>query len=155
MDRIILVIIMALVLGSCRKREELLPRNKTGEFILEEKGKEVDFSEGLEGIVTIPLAIQGTWEVVEYSKEKIDQTIFFTGFEFTFNADGTVKATKGDIVVMGTYKVVPSGDVNNLVITFPATTPFPSLNYIWSNSRSSDTEMSFEYTSKDLVLRRK
>lgn len=155
MNRIFALLILGLVVSSCRNREEPLPRNQSGELIVKEKGVDVDFSEEVQGIVTIPLAIQGTWEVVEYSKEKIDQTNFFSGFTFTFNPDGTVLATKGNTIVEGTYVVVPIGDSNELKITFPATTPFPSLNYTWKSSAVSDMELSFEYTSKDLILKRK
>lgn len=154
MKKIIFLLSAVCMMSSCRNQDKVSPRNASGEEIVEEQGVNVDFTEELEGVETIPLAIQGSWEVVEYSKEKIDQTNFFEGFVFTFNPDGSVLATKGDILVLGTYEVVPTGGSNNLVVTFPATTPFPSLNYTWTNINASDGTLEFEMNNKDLVLER-
>lgn len=154
MKKIIFLMSAVCIISSCRNRDDVTPRNESGEVVVEEQGVNVDFTEELEGIETIPLAIQGSWEVGEYSKEKIDQTNFFSGFVFTFNQDGTVTAVKGDIKVEGKYEVKPNEATNDLIITFPATTPFPTLNYTWTVAKTDDDSLSFEYTTKDLVLNR-
>ena len=74
----------------------------------------------------------GRWKVTEFSKNSVDYTSDFAGFEFDFKTNNYVDAIKNGMVQKtGTWE----GDPNALTITsaFPldAPLPLPYLNGVW------------------------
>ncbi|MEZ4875478.1 MAG: hypothetical protein R2793_08515 [Flavobacteriaceae bacterium] len=54
---------------------------------------------------TTQVAQSGTWRITSYIDSGQDETSDFSGYEFTFNANGTVTATKGGETVSGTWSI--------------------------------------------------
>lgn len=73
----------------------------------------------------------GRWVVDTYTKDNVNETAAFAGYEFQFQADGKVYAIKEGVQKEGTWV----GDVNNRTIysNFPAATePLIKLNDTFS-----------------------
>ena len=90
----------------------------------------------------------GTWRITSYIDSGQDETHHFTGYDFTFNTNGTVTATDGNNVVNGTWSVTDSSNSNddsssdddidfNLMFGSPA--DFMELNDDWDIVTHSST----------------
>lgn len=55
---------------------------------------------------TSQIAETGTWRITSFIDSGQDETNDFTGFEFSFNEDGTLTATKGNITISGSWSVI-------------------------------------------------
>ncbi len=114
--RSIPVLLCLISLGSCSK-------------IVEEKQKDL----------LITIMTRGQWHVEEYLEGATPVTDDFNGYNFQFEADGSVIGQKGDSKIPGTWV----GDLTNYSISssFPSTeTPLVKLNGIWKILK---TEMDF------------
>lgn len=80
------------------------------DFITFEKVQNFDLT------TTLP---QGTWQVGFYSDHGSDQTLNFTGYTFTFAANGGVTVTNGTAPVSGTWSITTNN--NSPLYTAPAT----------------------------------
>ncbi len=85
-------------------------------------------------------ALQGQWRITYFFDTDKEETDHFTGYVFTFGADGTVSATNGSVEVTGIWSVTDSSssddspddssDVDfNLLFTSPA--DFEELSDDW------------------------
>ncbi len=85
-------------------------------------------------------ALQGQWRITYFFDTDKEETDHFTGYVFTFGADGTVSASNGSVEVTGTWSVTDSSssddspddssDVDfNLLFTSPA--DFEELSDDW------------------------
>ena len=95
---------------------------------------------------------QGTWYVSHFSEDGVDETQYFTGYNFTFSDDGTVTATNGTNTISGTWSTSKSSsddDSNDphFNLTFPATNNFDELSDDWHITSSSDTQLDLEDVS--------
>ncbi len=55
-------------------------------------------------------AESGTWIVSLFEEEGIDETSDFTGFGFTFNSDGILRAVNGDTSITGAWSITSDDD---------------------------------------------
>ncbi len=62
---------------------------------------------------------QGTWQVLYYSDHGNNQTVNFTGYSFTFGANGSVVVTNGTTPVTGSWTITTAN--NSPLYTAPAT----------------------------------
>jgi len=62
---------------------------------------------------------QGTWQVSYYSDHGSNQSLNFTGYSFTFGADGSIVVTNGTAPVSGSWTITTSN--NSPLYTAPAT----------------------------------
>lgn len=91
---------------------------------------------------------QKNWRMTGYYDDGNDKLVSFTGYSFTFNADGTVRAIRDGKELVGTWKDTTYTDTVNtspsLKLQFDNVRPFNSLNKNW---------IVFEKTTKTLHLR--
>ena len=109
MIRSLLVFLLIIPFSHCKKVKEDLVERKVLNFITD-----------------------GRWKVTELSKNSVDYTADFSGYQFDFKTNDQVDAIKnGSVQKTGTW----FGDANTLTITstFPsdATHPLPLLNGVW------------------------
>ena len=90
-------------------------------------------------------AESGTWRITLFSEDGNNETSNFSGYVFTFNTDGTIVATNGNLTVNGTWSVMDdssnsssdddgnSTDDDDFLIFFnvPQTNDFEDLNDDW------------------------
>lgn len=62
---------------------------------------------------------QGTWQVAYYSDHGSNQTLNFTGYSFTFGANGSIVVTNGTVPVAGSWTITTAN--NSPLYTAPAT----------------------------------
>lgn len=55
----------------------------------------------------------GTWRITSFIDSGIDETNHFTGYSFTFNANGTLTASNGSNTVSGIWSVTDSSNSND------------------------------------------
>ncbi len=60
----------------------------------------------------------GTWYVSKFLDESEDQTAYYNGYNFSFNANGTVVATKNTTSINGTWSTVTDDGVKKLIMNF-------------------------------------
>ena len=79
----------------------------------------------------------GTWKVSNYNDSGKDETVDYTGYEFTFGDNGVLTATKGSTTINGTWSVTQDGsddDSSNDIdfnIAFSAPEEFAELTDDW------------------------
>ncbi len=64
------------------------------------------------------IIINGTWFVSYFLDESIDQTAYYNGYNFSFNANGTVVATKNTSTINGTWSIITDDNVKKLIMNF-------------------------------------
>jgi len=64
----------------------------------------------------------GDWRITNYSDDEIDETTNYMGYSFTFNPEGTLGATNGNISVSGAWSMTTS-DVDELDFNIFFTSP--------------------------------
>lgn len=73
---------------------------------------------------------EGKWKVTLFNDSGNDETNHYTGYEFQFNPDGTITATKTGSTVSGTWSNGNDDSQQKLVLGF-STPPFDELNSDW------------------------
>jgi hypothetical protein len=87
------------------------------------------------------IIIDGKWVVANYDDSGVNETTNYAGFNFTFNADGTVVAVNSTDTINGTWQEVIDGEKNKLVLDFGATVPFDEFNDDWDVAGFTETRM--------------
>lgn len=90
---------------------------------------------------------QGNWKITLFNDSGNDETNHFTGYEFTFNADGTVVATSNGNTVNGIWSTGNDDSQSKLVLNFGATSPFDELNEDWHVTEETSTLIRCEHIS--------
>jgi hypothetical protein len=92
------------------------------------------------------IAQSGTWRISYFWDTDKDETSNFTGYEFSFNSDGTLVATNNTNTVNGTWSVTDSSssssssDVDfNIMFNVPQSSDFEDLNDDWDIVSVTDT----------------
>jgi len=101
------------------------------------------------------MAQSGTWRITYFWDTDKDETDHFTGYDFTFNADGTLIAVKGNTTVNGTWSVTDDSgnsssdddgnstddDDFNILFSVPTTSDFDDLNDDWDIISATATKI--------------
>ena len=91
----------------------------------------------------------GTWRITKFMEEDRDETDHFTGFDFTFEANGTLTASDGIDTFLGTWSITDSDFSDNdendddldFRINFNLANDFESLNEDWHFVSRSSTKI--------------
>lgn len=104
----------------------------------------------------VALMVQsGTWRITYFWDTDKDETDHFAGYVFTFNADGTLIAVKGNVTVNGTWSVIDDSgnsssdddgnstddDDFNILFSVPETSDFDDLNDDWDIISATATKI--------------
>ena len=90
---------------------------------------------------------QGKWKVTYYSDNGTVETSTYSGYEFQFNANGTVTATKAGSAVTGTWTSGNDDSTLKLYLNFGTTNPFQELNDDWHVTQQSSAIIKLEDVS--------
>jgi hypothetical protein len=90
---------------------------------------------------------QGKWKITYYNDNGTVETSTYSGYEFVFNSNGTVIATKGAITVSGTWTNGIDDSTLKLYLDFGAANPFQELNDDWHVTGQSSTVITLEDVS--------
>ena len=84
----------------------------------------------------------GDWRITNYLDADIDETTNYVGYTFTFNSDGILGATNGNISVSGAWSMTTS-DVDELDFNIFFTTPeiFEVLADDWEIKKYSSSKI--------------
>ena len=84
----------------------------------------------------------GDWRITNYSDADNDETTNYVGYTFTFNSDGILGATNGNIAVSGAWSMT-SSDVDELDFNIFFTSPaiFEELADDWEINKYSSTKI--------------
>ncbi len=95
----------------------------------------------------------GNWKITEFIDSGKDETNHFTGYIFTFAANGTLTATNGNNIQTGTWAVTDSNSQDDspgspdFVIQFNVTNDFSDLNEDWTIIAKTDTRIELKHVS--------
>lgn len=91
-------------------------------------------------------AQSGTWRITSYIDSGQDETSDFSGYNFLFESNGTLTATKDDLTRTGSWSVTDSSsndssdDIDfNIFFNVPESDIFEDLNDDWDILSNSDT----------------
>lgn len=101
---------------------------------------------------TTEIVAGDVWIITSFIDSGDNETNNFTGYEFTFNADGTLVASNGSNTVTGTWSITDSNsssdddgniedDDFNIFFPVPDTNDFEDLNDDWDFISVSDTKI--------------
>ena len=114
-------------------------------FIACDKEDDSQNNDGTSADQVAAIAANGAWSITYFYDTDEDETANFSGYTFTFNANGAVIATNGSDTVDGVWSVIDSSsnsssdddgnstddDDFNLFFDVPATSDFEDLNDDW------------------------
>jgi hypothetical protein len=92
-------------------------------------------------------AQQGKWKVTYYNDNGTVKTSTYSGYEFQFNSNGTVTATKAATTVSGTWHSGTDDSKLKLYLDFGIVNPFQELNDDWHVTQQSSTIITLEDVS--------
>ena len=75
--------------------------------------------------------IKGSWKITYYWDSDKDETSHFSGYNFTFEAGGVLKATNGTNDYLGTWSTGTDDSHTELVISFLSPLDFEELSDDW------------------------
>ena len=90
----------------------------------------------------------GDWRITNYSDADNDETTNYVGYTFTFNSDGILGATNGNIAVSGAWSMT-SSDVDELDFNIFFTSPaiFEELADDWEIEKYSSAKIELKDVS--------
>ncbi|MCK8479697.1 hypothetical protein [Psychroserpens algicola] len=97
-------------------------------------------------------AESGTWRITNFNDSGQNETSDFNGYDFSFNADGSLTATNGANTLTGTWSVTDDSNSNddsnsdddidfNIFFPVPDSNDFEDLNDDWDVVSSSSTRI--------------
>ena len=95
----------------------------------------------------------GNWKITEFIDSGKDETSHFTGYTFTFAANGTLTATNSGNTHVGSWAVTDSNSQDDspgstyFVIQFNVTNDFSDLNEDWTIISRTDTRIELTHVS--------
>ena len=116
--------------------------SKDNETKVEEKITAADMSK-IKAVVE-----SGDWRITNYSDADNDETTNYVGYTFTFNSDGILGATNGNIAVSGAWSMT-SSDVDELDFNIFFTSPaiFEELADDWEIEKYSSVKIELKDVS--------
>ena len=106
-----------------------------------------DNSQDPSGSTATEIVKLGTWKITFFNDSGNDETSHFSGYSFTFNADGSVKAVKNTSTVTGTWNTGTDDSQNKFNLDFGSTTPFDELNEDWDILEKSALKIRLQHIS--------
>jgi hypothetical protein len=103
----------------------------------------------------IGIVSSGNWRVTSYQESGVDNTSYFTGYNFTFGPNNVLTATKDKESIVGTWSVTADdsskddnlkGDVD-FNIGFATPSNFSELTEDWNIIEKSSTKIVLKHTS--------
>ncbi|WP_298899605.1 hypothetical protein [uncultured Psychroserpens sp.] len=104
-------------------------------------------------IAQIEITVEsGIWRITNFNDSGQNETSDFTGYDFTFNSDGSLVATNGSTTMTGTWSVTDDSNSNddsssdddidfNIFFAVPETNNFEDLNDDWDIVSTSSTRI--------------
>ncbi|TNF45869.1 MAG: hypothetical protein EP305_12785 [Bacteroidetes bacterium] len=89
----------------------------------------------------------GTWRISNFVDSGVDETVNFSGYNFTFKDDGTLTASNGSSTFTGTWSVSDSNSQDDNLddlhfnINFNLTNNFEDLNDDWDIVSHSSSKL--------------
>jgi hypothetical protein len=114
----------------------------------------IDNSVKIEQIMDV--AESGTWRVTSFIDSGDDETSNFSGYNFTFNNDGTLTATNGSNTYNGIWSVTEDNDSSDdssngndidFNISFAAPSNFEELSEDWDIVSSNNSKIDLRHVS--------
>lgn len=97
--------------------------------------------------------ISGTWIITLFKEEGLDETSDFSGFSFTFNEGGVLRADSGDNSISGAWSITTDDDDSqediDFNLFFSSPTNFAELSEDWDIVSYSDTRIELRDVSDD------
>lgn len=97
--------------------------------------------------------ISGTWIITLFEEEGLDETSDFSGFSFTFNEGGVLRADSGDNSISGAWSITSDDDDSqediDFNLFFSSPTNFAELSEDWDIVSYSDTRIELRDVSDD------
>ena len=98
----------------------------------------------------ITTVIDGTWRITLFSEDGIIATSDFTDYNFTFQSNNVLTATKESTTNIGSYAITSSSNDNNNLdfkINFVTPADFSSLSEDWDIVQTSATKIQLQHIS--------
>lgn len=86
----------------------------------------------------------GTWKVTLYNDSGDDHLSYFSGYEFTFNTDGTIEAIKTGSTISGTWTTGTDDSNVKFILNFGSTTYFDEISDDWHVIEQTDSKIQLE-----------
>jgi uncharacterized lipoprotein YehR (DUF1307 family) len=89
----------------------------------------------------------GTWKITKFIDSGVDETVHFTGYNFTFNASGALSAVSNSNSYTGTWGITDSNSNDDtqsdldFTINFNLTNDFQDLSDDWDFISNSTTKI--------------
>jgi hypothetical protein len=109
--------------------------------------KKDDNSASVQATALNSIAVQGKWQVTFFSDNSVDKTIHFTGYQFQFNSNNTITATKGAVAVNGSWASGTDDSTVKFILSFSTPVEFLDLNDDWHVIQQSSTKITLQDVS--------
>lgn len=95
----------------------------------------------------------GTWIIVLFEEDALDETSDFSGFSFTFNTEGVLRVDSADNSISGAWSIIAEDDDStedvDFNIFFSSPVNFAELSEDWDIVSYSDTRIELKDSSDD------
>lgn len=88
----------------------------------------------------------GSWKITYFNDSGTDKTTLFSGYNFTFNSNGSLDAVYSSATVSGTWTDGTDDSQSKLYITF-SSSPFDKLSNDWHITEQSSVKIRLEDVS--------
>ncbi|MEJ6982253.1 hypothetical protein WG906_17440 [Pedobacter sp. P351] len=97
---------------------------------------------------TKSIILQGKWKVTLFNDNGAVETSNYSGYEFTFNSNGSVSAVKNNSTVNGTWNTGADENLNKLTLAFPSLALL-ELNEEWVFLEKRYTQVKLEHINSN------
>ena len=92
---------------------------------------------------------QGKWKIVLFNDNGAVETSNYSGYEFTFNTNGSISAVKNGSTVTGNWNAGTDESLNKLTLNFPLLSPLTELNEQWTFLEKSYSVFKLEHINSE------
>ena len=89
----------------------------------------------------------GNWRVTYYWDTDHEETTNFNGYNFVFNSNGTITATKATSTINGTWSTLNDDSKIKLVLSFTSPADFIEISDDWHTIERTDTKIRLQEVS--------
>jgi hypothetical protein len=93
------------------------------------------------------IASAGTWSVTYYYDTDHEETANFSGYKFTFQANGTVSASNDILTRSGTWLAINDSGKTKFILDFSTPLDFEEISEDWEVIALSATEIQLKHVS--------